>query len=58
MHEDLVSEDEVTWRVGDEYFMLAHHGDSPDRLSYTSYDAPRLTPGAFRAMLAEAEAHE
>ena len=58
MHEDLVSQDEVAWRVGDEYFMLAHHGDSPDQLSYTSYNAPRLAPAAFRAMLAEAEAHE
>jgi len=58
LHEDLISSDEAAWCVGDDHFIIAAHGDSPDRLSYTSYDAPRLTPQAFRAMLAEAESHE
>lgn len=57
-HEDLVSSDESTWHVGAAHFMIAAYGDSPETVSYTSYDAPRLAPAAFRAMLAEAEAHE
>jgi UDP-N-acetylglucosamine 4,6-dehydratase/5-epimerase len=55
LHEDLISSDEAAWRLGDDHFLIAAQGDSPDKISYTSYDAPRLTPSAFRAMLAEAE---
>jgi len=54
-HEDLIHEDEPAVEL-DEHFRIW----APERAghSYTSYDAPRLTPNAFRAMLAEAEAHE
>lgn len=59
-HEDLVHEDEPCIDRGD-HFVLGlwsfHPGDNGGR-RYTSYDAPRLTPAAFRSMLAEAEAHE
>jgi len=65
-HEDLVSADEEAVEVAD-HFILAHqysilmpndkYQHSTTGHSYTSYDAPRLTPAAFRAMLAEAEAH-
>ena len=54
-HEDLVSADEQASDAG-ETFVLSDHGTTGNR--YTSYDAPRLPPNAFRAMLAEAEAHE
>jgi UDP-N-acetylglucosamine 4,6-dehydratase len=58
LHEDLVSDDEcaVDWGT---HFNLEVGGRRPyHAYSYTSYDAPRLMPAAFRAMLAEAEAHE
>ena len=59
-HEDLVHTDEPCADRGD-HFVLGmwglHPGDSGGT-SYTSYDAPRLTPSAFRVMLAEAEGHE
>lgn len=55
-HEDLLGADEIATDTG-ETFVIGHpHGATGHR--YTSYDAPRLTPAAFRAMLAEAEAHE
>lgn len=55
-HEDLVHTDEPCDDPNDHYFYLGPK--SFGSMSYTSYDAPRLTPQAFRAMLAEAEAHE
>jgi UDP-N-acetylglucosamine 4,6-dehydratase len=55
-HEDLVHSDEPAGE-GTVSFCIEPHG-APAGLSYTSYDAPRLMPAAFRAMLAEAEAHE
>lgn len=54
-HEDLVHEDELA-NEGTVSFCIDAHGKRG--YSYTSYTAPRLTPQAFRAMLAEAEAHE
>ena len=53
-HEDLVSADEPSMETF-AHFIL---GAGAPGLSYTSYDAPRLSPAAFRSMLAEAEAHE
>jgi UDP-N-acetylglucosamine 4,6-dehydratase len=55
LHEDLVSTDESAIE-GPDYFLLGRVNGAG--CSYTSYDAPRLMPAAFRAMLAEAEAHE
>ncbi len=55
-HEDLVHVDEPADDPNGEYFYLSPR--SVGSTSYTSYDAPRLAPNAFRAMLAEAEAHE
>lgn len=55
LHEDLVSEDERASATFS-HIILSDIGSS--RLTYTSYDAPRLLPAQFRAMLAEAEAHE
>ena len=55
-HEDLVHVDEPADDPNGDYFYLSPR--SVGSLSYTSYDAPRLMPAAFRAMLAEAEAHE
>lgn len=55
-HEDLVSEDEVVTDAGDTFLIGHPHGTLGH--SYTSLDAPRLLPAAFRSMLAEAEAHE
>ena len=55
LHEDLVGEDERA-RETATHLILSDSGSTGTR--YTSYDAPRLTPAAFRAMLAEAEAHE
>jgi len=55
-HEDLIHEDEAAADAGDVYLVGHPHGTTGQR--YTSYDAPRLTPNAFRSMLAEAEAHE
>lgn len=55
LHEDLVAEDEPSFENFAHYILSK---DGRTGLSYTSYDAPRLTPHAFRAMLAEAEAHE
>lgn len=55
-HEDLIHVDEPADDPRDDYFYLGPRAIGS--MSYTSYDAPRLTPQAFRAMLAEAEAHE
>jgi len=55
-HEDLVHPDERAADAGD-VFLLGHPSGATGH-RYTSYDAPRLTPAAFRAMLAEAERHE
>lgn len=54
-HEDLIHEDEPVAELNEHFRIWA-----PERTghNYTSYNAPRLTPAAFRAMLAEAEAHE
>lgn len=52
-HEDLVHTDEPADDPTDDYFYLGPRAFGS--MSYTSYDAPRLTPSAFRAMLAEAE---
>jgi UDP-N-acetylglucosamine 4,6-dehydratase/5-epimerase len=54
-HEDLVHPDEIADET-DGRFLVHRHGTTGH--GYTSYDAPRLTPNAFRAMLAEAEAHD
>lgn len=56
LHEDLVSTDELSSDAGDVFILGLPHGTTGNR--YASYDAPRLLPAAFRAMLAEAEAHE
>ena len=56
LHEDLVHVDEKVDNSFAEYMYL--HSHAAGSMSYTSYDAPRLTPSAFRSMLAEAEAHE
>lgn len=53
-HEDLVAPDEFVTETATHY--LIGKGDPGTR--FTSYDAPRLSPSAFRSMLAEAEAHE
>jgi UDP-N-acetylglucosamine 4,6-dehydratase/5-epimerase len=55
LHEDLVSKDEPAVELTDHFRLWSAERSG---LSYTSYNAPRLTPNAFRAMLAEAEAHE
>ena len=55
LHEDLVSEDE---RASETFSHIIVSAVGNDRLRYTSYGAPRLTPAAFRSMLAEAEAHD
>lgn len=55
-HEDLIHTDEPCDDPTDAYFYLGPR--SFGSMSYTSYDAPRLMPAQFRAMLAEAEAHE
>ncbi len=55
-HEDLVSEDEISADAGD-VFIIGHPQGSTGNW-YTSYEAPRLMPAAFRSMLAEAESHE
>lgn len=52
-HEDLVHTDESAADGGDVF--IIGHPDGEVGQSYTSYDAPRLVPAAFRAMLAEAE---
>lgn len=54
-HEDLVHSDEVAMET-ETRFWIDPQG-RPGQ-SYTSYDAPRLTPAAFRAMLSEAESYE
>lgn len=54
-HEDLIHEDEPVGET-DTHFWIYPNGSTGR--SYTSYDAPRLTPTAFRSMLAEAEAHD
>ena len=54
-HEDLVHTDEAAESL-DGYYLIRASGTTGH--SYTSYDAPRLMPAAFRAMLSEAEAHE
>ena len=55
-HEDLVHVDELAGDMGD-VFVIGHPTGTTGH-SYTSYDAPRLSPQSFRAMLSEAEAHE
>jgi UDP-N-acetylglucosamine 4,6-dehydratase len=55
LHEDLVSDDE---RASETFSHIILSDAGSARLSYTSYDAPRLTPQAFRAMLSEAEQHD
>lgn len=59
-HEDLVHKDEPCIDRGDHFVLglWSFHPQGTTGQRYTSYDAPRLTPNAFRAMLAEAEAHE
>lgn len=52
-HEDLIHVDEPADDPNGDYFYLGPR--SIGSMSYTSYDAPRLSPSAFRAMLAEAE---
>lgn len=54
VHEDLIHEDELVRELPEHY--LVGQGALGHR--YTSYDARRLTPAAFRAMLAEAEGYE
>jgi UDP-N-acetylglucosamine 4,6-dehydratase/5-epimerase len=54
-HEDLVCEDE---RASDTFDHIILSSSGSKHINYTSYNAPRLAPNAFRAMLAEAEAHE
>ena len=56
LHEDLVSTDEMAFDAG-AWFYLGHPKATTGH-SFTSYDAPRLAPNDFRAMLAEAEAHQ
>ncbi len=55
-HEDLVSADEISADAGDVFIIGHPQGSTGHR--YTSYDAPRLMPAAFRSMLAEAEGHD
>jgi UDP-N-acetylglucosamine 4,6-dehydratase len=55
LHEDLVSDDE---RASETFSHIILSDAGSARLRYTSYDAPRLTPQAFRAMLSEAEQHD
>jgi UDP-N-acetylglucosamine 4,6-dehydratase/5-epimerase len=57
-HEDLIHEDERTIVTHPLYFFVSSLQAAKPGTSYTSYSAPRLSPQAFRAMLAEAEAHE
>jgi FlaA1/EpsC-like NDP-sugar epimerase len=52
LHEDLVHAEERATTTWDHIIL---HDAGSERLSYTSLDAPRITPAAFRAMLAEAE---
>jgi UDP-N-acetylglucosamine 4,6-dehydratase len=54
-HEDLVHPDELASETGQHFWLNARGTDGH---TYTSYDAPRLSPAAFRSMLAEAEAHD
>ncbi len=54
-HEDLVAVDEIAVDAGDVYVIGHPNGKAGTR--YTSYDAPRLAPAAFRSMLAEAETY-
>jgi UDP-N-acetylglucosamine 4,6-dehydratase len=53
IHEDLIHPDEECMDDADEGGYIVGNGHRG--MSYTSYDAPRLTPSAFRGMLAEAE---
>lgn len=55
-HEDLIHDDEQVTEADRSFVVWNHEAQTGHR--YTSYDAPRLAPNAFRAMLAEAEAHE
>jgi UDP-N-acetylglucosamine 4,6-dehydratase/5-epimerase len=57
-HEDLIHADEPVTLDRGLYFWVKEAPYASKGYRYTSYDAPRLTPQAFRAMLAEAEAHE
>lgn len=56
IHEDLIHPDEEVEMDEERDCYIVGNGRTGH--SYTSYDAPRLTPAAFRAMLSEAEAHE
>lgn len=61
LHEDLIHTDEAVCRtLDDRHFVVVPdgHPHGTKGMRYTSYDAPRLTPKAFRAMLVEAEAHD
>ncbi len=57
-HEDLIHVDEPVVETLNDFSWIVDNKHAKIGHSYTSYDAPRLTPAAFRAMLAEAEAHE
>lgn len=54
-HEDLIHVDEPVALDRGLYFWVKDAPYASTGTSYTSYDAPRLMPAAFRAMLAEAE---
>jgi UDP-N-acetylglucosamine 4,6-dehydratase len=55
LHEDLIHEDELVLDKG-AGFVLTERGQLGHR--YTSYEAPRLSAPAFRAMLGEAESYD
>lgn len=57
-HEDLIHVDEPVAVGNSTFSWIVNNKYAKTGTSYTSYDAPRLSPNAFRAMLAEAEAHE
>lgn len=57
-HEDLIHVDEPVVPGDSTFSWIVDNKYAKTGTSYTSYDAPRLMPAAFRAMLAEAEAHE
>jgi len=56
-HEDLIHVDEPVVETLNDFSWIVDNTSAKTGHSYTSYDAPRLTPAAFRAMLSEAEAH-
>lgn len=57
-HEDLIHIDEPVVPGDNTFSWIIDNKYAQTGTSYTSYDAPRLTPQAFRSMLSEAEAHE